>query len=97
MLCFLSERLNLKKVYWDFDTNSNTHALLRNVTHLISFKPWSNKYVVLTQQDYYGRWCGTLLHGYCTGTYTEVTMLFLWGNSAVTMEYPHSYSVRVPA
>ena len=28
--------------------------------------------------------------------YTEVTMLLLWGNSAVTMEYPHSYSVGVP-
>ena len=53
MLCFLSERLNLKKVYWDFDTNFNTHALLWNVTHLISFKPWSNKNVVFTQQDYY--------------------------------------------
>ena len=41
--------------------------------------------------------CGTLLHSYCTGTYTEVTVLLLWGNSAVTMEYPHSYSVGVPA
>ena len=46
-----------------------------------------------TQQDYYGRQCGTLLHSYCTGTYTEVTVVLLWGNSAVTMEYPHSYSV----
>ena len=50
-----------------------------------------------TQQDYYGWRCGTLLHSYCTGTYTEVTVLLLWGNSAVTMEYPHSYSVGVPA
>ena len=46
---------------------------------------------------YYGRRCGTLLHSYCTGTYTEVTVLLLWGNSAVTMEYPHSYSVGVPS
>ena len=28
-------------------------------------------------------------------TYTEATVLLLWGNSAVTMEYPHSYSVNV--
>ena len=49
-----------------------------------------------TQQDYYGRRCGTLLHSYCTCTYTEVTVLLLWGNSAVTMEHPHSYSVGVP-
>ena len=52
---------------------------------------------VHTQQDYYGQRCGTLLHSYCTGTYTEVTVLLLWGNSVVTMEYPHSYSVGVPA
>ena len=38
-----------------------------------------------------------LLHSYCTGTCTEVTVLLLWGNSAVTMEYPHSFSVGVPA
>ena len=50
-----------------------------------------------TQQDYYGRRGGTLLHSYCTGTYTKVTVLLLWGNSAVTMEHPHSYSVGVPA
>ena len=50
-----------------------------------------------TQQAYYGRRCGTLLHSYCTGTYTEVIVLLLWGNSAVTLEYPHSYSVGVPA
>ena len=30
------------------------------------------------------------------GTYIEVTVLLLWGNSAVTMECPHSYSVGVP-
>ena len=48
-----------------------------------------------TQQDYYGQQCGTLLRSYCTGTNTEVNVLFLWGNSAVTMEYPHSYSVGV--
>ena len=29
------------------------------------------------QQDYYGRRCGTLLHSYYTGTYTEVTVLLL--------------------
>ena len=29
--------------------------------------------------------------------YTEVTMLLLWGNSAVTMDNLHSYSVGVPA
>ena len=30
-----------------------------------------------TQQDYYGRQGGTLLHSYCTGTYTKVTVLLL--------------------
>ena len=35
-----------------------------------------------------------LLHWYL---YSEVTVLLLWGNSAVTMEYPHIYSVGVPA
>ena len=35
-------------------------------------------------------------HSYCNGTYTEVTVLLLWGNSAVTMEYPHRYSVGAP-
>ena len=30
-----------------------------------------------TQQDYYGRRCGALLHSYCTDTYTEVTVLLL--------------------
>ena len=50
-----------------------------------------------TQQDYYGRRGGTLIHSYYTGSYTEVTVLLLWGNSAVTMEHPHSYSVGVPA
>ena len=51
----------------------------------------------ITQQDYYGRRGGSLLHSYCIGTYNEVTVLILWGNSAVTMEHPHSYSVGVPA
>ena len=53
--------------------------------------------VLLYTASYYGRRCGTLLHSYCTGTYTEVTVLLLWCNSAITMEYPHSYSVGVPA
>ena len=53
-------------------------------------------HVVPTQQEYYGQRCGTLLHSYCTSTYTEITVLLLWGNSAVTMEFPHSYSVGVP-
>ena len=48
----------------------------------------------LIQQDHYGRQCGTLLHSYCTGTYTEVSVLLLWGNSAVTMEYTHAATRR---
>ena len=48
-----------------------------------------------TQQDYYGRRCGTLLHSYCAGTYTEVTMLLIWSNSNATLEYPRRYSNRV--
>ena len=56
-------------------------------------------YIVIldTQQDYYSRRCGTSSYSYCTSTYTEVIVLLLWGNFAVTMEYPHSYSVGVPA
>ena len=30
-----------------------------------------------TQQDYYDLQCSTLLHRYCTGTYTEVIVLLL--------------------
>ena len=43
-----------------------------------------------TQQDYYGQLCGTLLHSYYTGTYTEVTVLLLWSSSNATLEYPCS-------
>ena len=49
----------------------------------------------LTQQDYYGWWCGTLLQSYCTSTYTEVTVLLLWSSSNATLEYPRRYSNRV--
>ena len=49
----------------------------------------------ITQQDYYGRWCGTLLHSYCTSTYTEVTVLLLWSSSNATLEYPCRYSNSV--
>ena len=42
-------------------------------------------YFVCKQQDYYDRQYSTLLHNHCTGTYTEVTALHLWCNSAVTM------------
>ena len=40
---------------------------------------------VHTQQDYYHPQYGTLLRGYSTCTYTEVTALLLWSISAVTM------------
>ena len=46
-----------------------------------------------TQQDYYGRQGGTLLHSY--STYTEVTVLLLWSSSNATLEYPRRYSNRV--
>ena len=52
-------------------------------------------YGYATQQDYYGRWCGTLLHSYCTSTYTEVTVQLLWSSSNATLEYPRRYSNRV--
>ena len=48
-----------------------------------------------TQQDYYGRRGGTLLHSYCTSTYTEATVLLLWSSSNATLEYPCRYSNRV--
>ena len=48
-----------------------------------------------TQQDDYGRLCGTLLHSSCTGAYTEVTVLLLWSSSNATLEYPRRYSYRV--
>ena len=70
---------------------ANIHHIVSHSSPSISFK------TTRTQQDHYGRRGGTLLHSYCIGTFTEVTMLLLWGNSAVTMEYPHSYTVGVPA
>ena len=44
--------------------------------------------------------CGTLLHSYCTGTYTEVTVLVLWGyfllpwstHTVTLLEYLRGYS-----
>ena len=45
-----------------------------------------------TQQDYYGRRCGTLLHSYYTSTYIEVAVLLLWSSSNLTLEYPRRYS-----
>ena len=48
-----------------------------------------------TQEDYYGRRCGILLHSSCTGTFTEVTVLLLWSSSNATLEYPRRYSNRV--
>ena len=59
---------------------------------------WFELYIYLPlqkQQDYYGRRCGSLLHSYCTGTYTEVTVLLLWSSSNATFEYPRRYSNRV--
>ena len=38
----------------------------------------------------------SLLHSYCIGTNTEITLLLFWGSSAVTMEYLHNYSVELP-
>ena len=51
--------------------------------------------IMYSQQDYYGLQYGILLHGYCTGTYTEVVVLLLWSSSTVTLEYPRRYSNRV--
>ena len=49
----------------------------------------------MAEQDYYGRRGGTLLHSYCTSTYTEGTVLLLWSSSNATLEYPRRYSNRV--
>ena len=38
---------------------------------------------------------GSLLHIYCTSTYTEVTVLLLRRSSNATLEYPYRYSNRV--
>ena len=62
----------------------------------MTFLPSQTMQHVHTQQDYYSWRCGTLLHSYCTCTYTEVTVLLLWSSSSATLEYPHSYSVGVP-
>ena len=48
-----------------------------------------------TQQDHYDPQYGTLLHSYCTGTYTGVVVLLLWSSSTVTLEYPRRYSNQV--
>ena len=50
----------------------------------------------ITQQDYYGWGCNTLLHSYYTGTYTEITVLIFWGSFTVSMEYLHSYTDEIP-
>ena len=49
-----------------------------------------------TQQDYCDPQYSTILHSYCTLTYTEVTALFLWSISTVTMQYLHNFSVGLP-
>ena len=49
----------------------------------------------ITQQDYYGRRCGTLLHSFCTRAWTKVTVLVLWSSSSTTLEYSRRYSNRV--
>ena len=46
-------------------------------------------WIKVTQQDNYCPRFSTLLHSYCTGTYTEVTVLLLWSNST-------HYYFRVP-
>ena len=56
---------------------------------------YETQYSSGTQQDYYGRQCSTLLHSYCTSTYTEVKVLLLLSSSNATLEYPHTYSNRV--
>ena len=53
------------------------------------------KLSITTQQDYYCQRCGTLLHSYCTITYTKVTVLLLWSSSNATLEYPRRYSNKV--
>ena len=68
-----------------------------SICHSVTYHTvWFQDILTSTQQNYYGWRCGTLLRNYCTGTYTEVTVLLLWGNCVVTMENPHGYSVGVP-
>ena len=71
-----------------------TQTLLSS-TYNVPYVQFNSTSLTNTQQDYYGRRCGTLFHGYCTSTYTEVTVLLLWSSSNATLKYPCRYSNRV--
>ena len=47
---------------------------------------------MVTQHNYYDLQNSTLLHSYCTGTYTELVVLLLWSSYTATLEYPCRYS-----
>ena len=77
---------DLLTIHWVIDLPIRyqvTHQLIHQLTHST------------TQQDYYGRRCSALLHSYCTGTFTEVTVLLLWSSSNATFEYLCRYYNRV--
>ena len=72
---------------------SELHSTIANLFHFYNFpnlKDYGVRLLFLaedTQQDYYGPQYGTLtlLHNYCTGTYTKVEVpLLLWSTHAGT-------------
>ena len=88
------------KFFVDYEMESLSEALLLKwnpLTTPVSMLHFIVESMPVHSQVYYGRRCSTLLHSYCTCTYTKVTVLLFWGNSAVTMKYLHSYFVEVPA
>ena len=71
------------------------HTEMQSAQYFLQNQAIDLQFSIFTQQDYYGRQCGTLLHSYCTSTYTEVTVLLLWSSSNATFEYPRRYCNRV--
>ena len=62
--------------------------------HIINLK-FVELVLSVSQQDCCDLEYGTLLHSYCTGTYTEVTALLLWSTYIVTLDYTHLLQKRV--
>ena len=88
------------RVLWGYSDatvkEATVHPIVIEHPHsILNSTPTCSSQIGITQQDYYGRRCGTLLHSYCTGTYTDVTVLLLWSSSNATLEYPRRYSKKV--
>ena len=87
--------LSLISICWDYIYSNYIILKINPCIDAFPLRHIRHIFLIITEQDYYGRRCGTLLHSYCTSTYTEITTLLLWSSSNTTLEYPHRYSNRV--